>query len=173
LPESATLAEGLQGRQTLDCVQIILSEGAECRLTHDACRTIGAMRRRRQGQGEQSGDEHDGRDRQVPSCDENEDDGRSRDSETDLRQVLAEERLELLDPVHHRERDPAGAFGAKGGGAQFHEFVMQAEAQRGLDAGGRTVRDYGAGVIKQRTNRDGGGGAERESGHGKGGRVTE
>ena len=61
-----------------------------------------------------------------------------------LRHVLAEKGLQLLDAVDDRQHDPAGALAGEPGRPQLGELVVEAAAQILLHAVGGAVRDHGA-----------------------------
>ena len=87
-------------------------------------------------------------------ADEREDRDRRGGGYEELRQVLAEERLQLLDAVDHREHHAAGAAAREPARSEREELVEQARAQAFLDAGGRTVRDHDARLFQRRTQHD-------------------
>ena len=95
------------------------------------------------------------------------------DGDRHLRDVLAEEGLQLLDAVDHRQHDAAGPLRAEPGGAEGDDLVVQPAAQRLLHAHGGAVRDHGAAVVERRAQHDGDAGAgQRPDQHG-GGRALE
>ena len=150
----AALAERLQRRQPLHCVQQLLAERLERPLPL-ARRLAGALvHHRRRGQGEQRRGQHHGGDRHVPERNEGEDRQRRADRDRHLRQVLAEERLQLLDAIDHRQHDAAGALRAEPRGPERHDLVVQPAAQHVLHAHRGPVRDHGAHVIQPRPQHD-------------------
>ena len=98
----------------------------------------------RRHQSEQRRAQHHSGDRHVPERDEGEDRQRRADGDRHLRQVLAEEGLQLLDAIDHRQHHAAGAFGAEPGRAERDDLVVQPAAQRLLHPGRGPVRDHGA-----------------------------
>ena len=83
----------------------------------------------------------------------------ARDRDRHLGNVLAEERLQLLDAIDHGEHDAAGALGAEPGGTEGDDLVVKQPAQRLLDVHGGAVRDHGAAVVERRAQHDGNAGA--------------
>ncbi len=84
---------------------------------------------------------------------------RRADRDRHLRQVLAEEGLQLLDAIDHRQHDAAGALRAEPGGAEGDDLVEQPGAQRLLHLRGGAMGDHGAGVVQRRAQQDRHGGA--------------
>ena len=119
------------------------------------------MHHRRRHQGEQRAGQHHRGDRHVPERDEGEDRQRRADGDRHLRQVLAEERLKLLDAVDDRQHDAAGAFGAEPGRAERDDLVVQAAAQRLLHARRGAMRDHRAQVVEPGPQHDGDKGAHQ------------
>ena len=66
----------------------------------------------------------------------------------ELRQVLAEVGLELLDPVDHGDHDRAGALQPEVGGAERRHPGVEPLAQLELHHRRGTVGDHGAGVLQ-------------------------
>ena len=62
----------------------------------------------------------------------------------DLRHVLAEKRLQLLDAVDHRQHHAAGALAGEPGRPQRGDLVVEPAAQRLLHPGRGAVRDHRA-----------------------------
>jgi hypothetical protein len=110
----------------------------------------------RRDQRHQRGREQDQRDGQVHEGDEGEDERRRQGGDGELRQVLAEVDLELLDAFHHREDDVAGAGAGEVGGAQRNDALVDGPAERLLHARGGAVRGHGAPVVEAAADRDGG-----------------
>src|SRR5690606_40240698 len=75
-----------------------------------------------------------------------------------LRQVAAEEALQLLYAVYDRQHDAAGALPAKPGGAQLDDLVVQLRAQIVLDARGVAVGQQVQGMLESAAQQDGDGG---------------
>ena len=109
---------------------------------------VPALERRRREQGEEGEGEHQRGDRQVQQREQDEDDQRREERHQELRQVLAEVGLELLDPVDHRDHDGAGALQAEVRGPERHDLGVEALAQRELHAHRRAMRDHGAGMLR-------------------------
>ena len=63
-------------------------------------------------------------------------------------------RLQLLDPVDHRQHDAAGALAGEPGRAELGDLVVETPAQVVLHHRGGAVRDDGADVIEQRPRDD-------------------
>ena len=170
---AAALAERLQRRQTLHRVEEFLAERLERILPHPR-RAAGALvHHRGRHQGEQRGAQHHGGDRNVPERDEGEDRHRRAGRDRHLRQVLAEERLQLLDAVDDRQHDAAGAFGAEPRRPERDDLVVQAAAQRLLHARRGAVRDHGAHVVEPGAQQDGGQGADQRDDQLGGRRAAE
>ena len=82
-------------------------------------------------------------DRHVPPGDEGEDRERRQAGDAELRQILAEEGLQLLDAVDQRQHDAAGALAREPGGAELGHLVVKPAAQNFLDArGGARARSW-------------------------------
>ena len=67
----------------------------------------------------------------------------------DLRHVLAEKALQLLDAVDHRQHDAAGALAGEPGRPQFGDLVVELAAQLLLHPDRVLVRDDRAGMVEQ------------------------
>ena len=68
-------------------------------------------------------------DGEVEEGEQHEDDQRGDEGDQELRQVLAEVSLELLDPVDHRDHDRAGTLEPEVGGAERHHLCVEPLAQ--------------------------------------------
>ena len=120
------------------------------------------MDRGGQQQGEQGGGQQHAGDRHVPPSHEGKDRDRRADGDADLRQVLAEEGLQLLHAVDHRQHHAAGALAGEPGRAEGDDAVEQAGTQIGLHTGGGGVGDDGAGVVQPRPQQDRRGGGQQQ-----------
>ena len=141
------LAERLEGGETLHRVEELRREPAiRLRAAHAAPR-IPSLERRGREQGEHRESEHQSGDRKVEPGEQHEDDNRSDEGDQKLRQVLAEVRLELLDPVDHRDHDRTGALEPEVGGAERDHLGIESLAQLELDPCRGAVGDHGAGVL--------------------------
>ena len=154
----AALPESFQRRQALDGVQEFLAEAFEGALAGAGCHGGFAVDGDGQDQGEQRGSEHDGGDGDIPPRDEDEDRDGGAQRDRQLRNVLAEEGLQLLDPVDHGQHDAAGPFGAEPRRAEGEDFVVELAAQIDLDDGRGAVRDHRARVVEPCPRQDRGGG---------------
>ena len=149
------MPKGLEGRQTLDGVEEFRAEALH-RLVPDAApAALDLVPGDRRGERDQGRHQHDRRDRHIPPRDKGEDRNRRQRGDADLRQILAEKALQLLDPVNQRQHDAAGAFAGKPGRAQFSDLVVETPAQIFLHAAGGTVRDNCAAMIEQTPQEDG------------------
>ena len=109
---------------------------------------VPAVKRLRRDQGEQRGGQHDEGDRPIEKGDEAKDQEWRQYGNDQLRQVLAEIDLELLDPLDHRHDRIAGAFQPEMGRPQFGDLVEDDGAQMDLDFGRRIVRHHGAQIFE-------------------------
>ncbi len=153
---AAALAERLQRRKTLHRVEEFLAERLE-RVLPRPRRPVGPhVHHSGRHQGEQRGAQHHGGNRNIPERHEGEDRHRCAGGDRHLRQVLAEERLKLLDAIDDRQHDAAGALGAEPCGAKGYDLVVEAATQRLLHTRRGAMRDHGAHVIEPGAQQDGG-----------------
>ena len=99
-------------------------------------------------EGEQREAEQDAGERQVEECGEDEDAERRDRRDDELRQVLAEIGLQLLDPVDQGEQRIARALRAELAGAEGGDLVEEPRADLQLHQGGGVVRCHGAPVFE-------------------------
>ncbi|MCY1534652.1 hypothetical protein D9M68_700320 [compost metagenome] len=99
--------------------------------------------------------------RYVPERDHGEDGEGRRGRDGDLWQVLAEEGLQLLDAVHHRQHHAARALVGEPGRPQADDAVVEPAAQRLLHLGRAAVGLHGAPVIEARPQQHHGRRAQR------------
>jgi hypothetical protein len=149
------LPERLEGRQPLDGIEEFRAEALHRLVPGAASAALHLVPRDRCDQRDQGRDQHDYRDRQIPPHDEQEDRDRRQRGDTDLRQVLAEKALQLLDAVDQRQHDPAGALAGEPGRSQFGDLVVEPAAQILLDAAGGVVSDDGPAVVEEAAQQDG------------------
>ncbi len=141
------LAECLQGRQALDAVEKLRAEGLQRPLTPVARAALALREGARRDQGHDREDQHDRRNRHVPEGNKDEDRQRRQHRDADLRDILPEKSLELLDPIDNREHHPAGALAGKPCRAQYGDLVIEPAAQILLHPGRGAVRDHRAVVV--------------------------
>ena len=143
-PVAAALTERLQRRQALHGIEEFFAESLE-RALPLARRLAGALVHHRwRDQREQRRSKHDRGDRHVPERHEGEDRHRCAGGDRHLRNVLAEEGLQLLDAIDDRQHHTASAFRAEPCGTEFHDLVIEPAAQRLLNPRRGPVRDHGA-----------------------------
>ncbi|KAG1248646.1 hypothetical protein G6F65_019506 [Rhizopus arrhizus] len=106
------------------------------------------MDRHRAEQREERRRQEDQRSGHVPECDHGKNGEGRRRRDGDLRQILAEEGLQLFDAVHHRQHDAAGALVGEPGRPQGDDPVVQFAAQRLLDRCRGAVGLHGTPVIE-------------------------
>ena len=99
-------------------------------------------------------DQEDDGGRQIEDRHEGEDDERRQDGDDQLRQVLAEERVELLDAVDHGERRVAGSALVEVAGAEAEDVLIQLPPHADLHQGGRGVGDLVAREQQRRADED-------------------
>ena len=87
-------------------------------------------------------------DGKVEEREQHQDDDGGDEGDQELRQVLAEVGLELLDPVDHRDHDRAGALQPEVGGAERRHPGVEPLAQLELHHRRGAVGDHGAGVLQ-------------------------
>src|SRR5207249_9982762 len=93
--------------------------------------------------------------------DEGENQDRRQYRYTELGQVLSEVRLELLDTLHHRHDDVAGARACEVRRPEGSDVIVQHGPEMTLHAGGRVVGDHRP-VVLQPASRDDHEGNEEE-----------
>ena len=152
------LAEGLERGQPLDGVEELRAEGGvglrRARLRAAVLAMPGAGRDER----DEGGDEQDERDRQIDEGHEGEDEDRRERGDEELRQVLAEVDLELLDALDHRQDDVARARPREVGGAERGDVVVERLPEPRLHARRRVVGDHAPVEVEHAAQHDGGGG---------------
>ncbi len=131
-----------------------------------ASTSLDLVPRDRRGERDQSRDQHDGRDRQVPPHDEQKDRDRRQRGDADLGQVLAEKALQLLDPVDDRQHDAAGALAGEPGRPEFGDLVVKPAAQILLHPAGGIVGDHRAAMVEQAAQQHRESDADRRLGNG-------
>ncbi len=82
----------------------------------------------RRDQGHQGKDQHHRRHRHVPEGDKDEDCNWRQHGDRQLRHVLAEEGLQLLDAVDDRKHDAAGALAGEPCRPEFGNLVIETAA---------------------------------------------
>ena len=156
-PSRAALAEGLERRQPLHGVQKLGAVGRIGRLPRLRRPHVPMVEGHGCHQGEQGEAEEDPGEWQVEEGGEGEDaEGRDRGDE-ELRQVLAEVGLQLLDAVDHAEQHFARALAAELAGAQGRDLVEEPRTDLVLHEGGGVVRRHGAPVLEHAARQHGGG----------------
>ena len=146
---SRALAERLERRQTLDGVEKFGAETFQRGAVRDADFAIEPAEDRRQHQTNQREAQHQRRDRHVPPGDDGEHGERRERRDGELRHVLAEKALQLLDAVDHRQHDAAGALAGEPGRPEFGDLVVELEPQHLLHARRGAVRHHGALVFEK------------------------
>ena len=149
------LAERLQRRQSLDAVEKLRAERLQRLLAVVAAAALVLQENRRRDQCEQRKGQHHPRHRHVPEGDEDKDRQGCQHRDRQLRHVLAEKALQLLDAVDDRQHDPAGALAGEPGRPQLGELVVEAAAQILLHAVGGAVRDHGTLLLDPAAQDDG------------------
>ena len=144
----AALAERLERRQPLDRVEELGAERAVCVAPCEARLGVPDVEGGGRHQGEQREGDQQRRDRQVEEGDEYEDARRQQNGSGELRQVLAEEGLELLDAVDRRGDHVAGALEPEMGGAELDHLAVEAPANVELNQRRGLVGDHGAQVLE-------------------------
>ena len=150
----AALAERLQGRQALHRVEELLAECLEGALTLARRRAGALVHNPGCHQGEQCGAQHHRGDGDIPERHEGEDREWRKGGDRHLRDVLAEEGLQLLDAVDDRQHHTAGTLRAEPSGTERDDLVVEAPAQRFLHARRGAVRDHGAHVVEPGPQQD-------------------
>ena len=143
------LAEGLQRGQPLHGIEKLRAEGFVGLAAREAGPAVPAMPeagRQQRGDGRR---QHHQRHRQVEEGDEREDQQRRQRRHEELRQVLAEVDLELLDPLDHREHDVARAVAHEVRGAERGHLGVEPPPQLALHAGRRVVGGHGPRVVER------------------------
>ena len=72
-----------------------------------------------------------------------------------LRDVLAEEGLQLLHAIDDRQHHATGMLRAEPCGAKRHDLVVEPPTQRFLDTRRRAVRDHDAQIVEPGPQQDG------------------
>ena len=148
-PALRSLPEGLEGGEPLHRVEELRRERGVGPLAPGAVAHVPAMEGARREQGHHREGEQDACARQIDEGHHREHHEGRQGGNEELRQVLAEPGLELLDPLHHREQDLAGALQAEVGGPQAHHLVEEALAQRELHARRGAMCDHRAPVLER------------------------
>ena len=148
-PARRALAERLEGGEALHRVEELRGEAPVRHGPAHAAPGVPAMEQRRGEQGEHREAEQQRGDREVQEREQHQDDDRGGRGGDELRQVFAEVRLELLDPVHHREQHVAGALQPEVGGAERDHLRVEPLAQHELHPRRGAVGDHGAGVLDE------------------------
>ena len=147
-PAGFALAEGLERGQPLNGVQQLGTIGRIGFLARPRRLLIPLVEHCGRDQGKQREAEERARERQVEEGDEGEDaEGGDRGDE-ELRQVLAEVGLQLLDAVDHAEQHVARALPAELAGAERRDMVVEARANLELHQGCGVMRHHGAPVFE-------------------------
>ena len=141
------LTERLQSGQALDAVEKLRPERLQSALTAVAGTAFALREGARRDQGYQSEHQHHRRDRHVPEGNEDEDRERGQHRDADLRDILAEKRLQLLDPIDDREHHPAGALAGEPCRTQRGDLLVEPGAQILLHPGRGAMGDHRAMVI--------------------------
>ena len=148
-PARGALAEGLERCQSLHGVQQLGAVGRVGSLSRPRRPLVPLVERCGCDQGEQREAQQRARKRQVEEGDEGEDaEGRDRGDE-ELRQVLAEIGLQLLDAVDHAEQHVAGPLPAELARAERRDMVVEPRADLELHQGCGVVRHHGAPVFER------------------------
>ena len=161
------LTECLQGRQALDAVEKLRAERLQRALAPLAGAALALRESARRDQGHEREDQHHRRDRHVPEGDEDEDRQRRQHRDAELRDILAEKSLQLLDPVDDRQHYPAGALAGKPSRAQRRDLVVEPAAQILLHSGRGAVGDHRAMMIDEAAQDDRDGDPHRWSCYGE------
>ena len=119
----------------------------------------------RQNEGDKRGGQEHERNRHVPESHEGENRDRGTGGDGKLGEVLAEEGLQLLDAVDHREHHAACPLLGEPGGAEVRDLVEEQHAQLALHRRRDVVSDVGAALVEERAGQHGEGGG-REPGQG-------
>jgi hypothetical protein len=155
------LPERLEGRQALQRVEELRAVRGVRAVTREARRALATVPDDRRQQREQRGGERDERHRQIDEGDEGEDQHGRQRGHRELRQVLTEVHLELLDPLDHREHDVARPRAAEVRGTEHGDMRVERAAQRRLHERGGVMREHRAPVL-ERAARDRHRGHERD-----------
>ena len=148
----------LERAEPLDGIEELRAEGGIGPRALHAPRPVHAMPGAGRDERDEGGDEEDERDRQIHEGHEGEDeDGRERRDE-ELRDVLAEVDLELLDALDHRQDHVARARPREVGGAERGDVVVERLPEPRLHARRRVVGDHVPVEIEHAPQHDGGGG---------------
>ena len=166
-PIGRALTECLQGRQALDAIEKLRAERFQGALAPMARAALAMGEGARRDQGHEREDQHHCRDLHVPEGDEDEDRQRRQHRDAQLRDILAEKSLQLLDAVDDRQHHPAGALAGKPCRAQRGDLVVETAAQILLHASRGAVGDHRATVIDESPQDHRNGDTERRNRHGE------
>ena len=145
-------------REPLDGVEELGAEGGIGPRARHAPRPVQRCQSGGRDERDERGHQVDERDRQVDERHEGEDeDGRERGDE-ELRQVLAEVHLELLDALDHRQDHVARARPREVRGAERGDVVVERLPEPRLHARRRPMGDHGPVVLEHAAQQDRGGG---------------
>ena len=144
-----SLSESLEGSQALHGVEEFRRERRVGALPAAAVADVPAVEGARGDEGNHREGEQDPRARQIHEGHHREHHEGSEGGNEDLRKVLAEPRLELLDPLHYREQHLAGALEAEIGRPEPHHLVEETLAQRELDPRCGTMCDHCAPMLER------------------------
>ncbi len=155
----AALPEGLQGREPLDGIEEFCGEGLVGARAAQTVVLVPGMENLRRDQRHQGRGQHDQRHRQIEENHDAEDQERRERRDDQLRQVLAEINLQLLDPVDHRQNGVAGTLQPEMRRAQLRDLVEDHRAQMHLHPGGGVVRHHGTQILEPAARHHDGGDA--------------
>jgi hypothetical protein len=150
LGKGGALAERLQRGQPLQGIEELLAERLERRRPGDRGPLVGVVHHHRQRQRGGCRCQQHGRGRHVPPGQHGEDHHGGAGGNGQLRQIGAEECLQLLHPVDHRQHDPAGALRPEPGRAKLGDPIEQPCPQHRLHPPGGRLRQHGAAVVQPR-----------------------
>ena len=148
---AAALAERLERREPLQRIEEICGERAVGVAAAQAGGRVAALQQRGQREREERDPEEDAGHGQVEEHHEGEDADRRDRGDDQLRQVLAEVGLELLDALHDADRDIAGALAVEVRRAERHDAIEEPLAQAELDLHRGAVGQLFLGIEKART----------------------
>ena len=144
----ARLPERLECCEPLDRIQEF---GRELAVGFLPCFTVLAVQAVPGGRGEQRDQRRNQereRDRQVDEGDETEYEYRRQTGDEELRQILTEIDLKLLNPLDHREDHAAGPSLGEMRRPQLRDVIVDHQPQMGLDDCSRAVRDHVSVIIE-------------------------
>ena len=156
------LAEGLERRQPLQRIEELGAIRRVRLLPGEAVPALPAMPERRGAQRHQRSGQRDQRHRQVDERDEGEDQHGRETRHDELRQVLAEVDLELLDALDHREHHVARPRAAEVRGAERGDVRVERAPQGRLRESGGVVGHHRP-VILERAAHHGDGGDQPDA----------